>query len=47
MVDPAPQANKLTYQAIKPFVDLQFWLEFTRLKLDVWKLEAPHVPIVA
>ena len=26
-------------------VDLSFWLTFTKLKLDVWKLEAPRVEI--
>ena len=26
-------------------VDLSFWLTFTKLKLDEWKLEAPEVEI--
>ena len=26
-------------------IDLSFWLTFTKLKLDVWKLGAPHVEI--
>ena len=28
-------------------VDLSFWLEFTKTKLDVWKLEAPQAQIEA
>jgi hypothetical protein len=28
-------------------VDLSFWLEFTKRKLDIWKLQTPHVDIEA
>ena len=26
-------------------IDLSFWLTFTKLKLDVWRLDAPRVDI--
>lgn len=28
-------------------IDLSFWLEFTKQKLDIWKLETPEVEITA
>ena len=34
-------------QPTKIQVDLSFWLAFTKLKLDVWKLTAPRVEITA
>ena len=36
---------KLSMQPTKIMVDLSFWLTFTKLKLDVWKLDAPEVEI--
>ena len=36
---------KLSLQPTRIMVDLSFWLTFTKLKLDVWKLEAPEVEI--
>ena len=41
----APQYAKLSLNQTRVMVDLSFWLTFTKLKLDVWKLEAPHVEI--
>ena len=32
-------------QPARILVDLSFWLAFTKLKLDVWKLESPRVEI--
>jgi hypothetical protein len=46
MVEKA-KVSKLQLQPIKPFIDVQFWLEFTKLKLDVWKLETPQIEITA
>ena len=39
------QYPKLTMQPTRIMVDLSFWLTFTKLKLDVWKLGAPQVEI--
>ena len=41
------QYAKLALQPTKIQVDLSFWLAFTKLKLDVWKLSAPSVEITA
>ena len=41
----AVQYAKLMMQPTRIMVDLSFWLTFTKLKLDVWKLEAPQVEI--
>lgn len=37
----------LNFSTIQPIVDVTFWLKFTQLKLDVWKLDAPPVDITA
>ena len=39
------QYAKLSTQPTRIMVDLSFWLTFTKLKLDVWKLSAPAVEI--
>ena len=41
----AVQYAKLSLQPTRIMVDLSFWLTFTKLKLDVWKLQAPQVEI--
>ena len=45
MVEAQPQYAKLSMHPTRIMVDLSFWLTFTKLKLDVWKLEAPHIEI--
>jgi len=37
----------MTFQSTKLLVDLSFWLEFTKRKLDIWKLTTPEVEIEA
>jgi hypothetical protein len=39
--------TKCTFQPTKLVVDLSFWLEFTKIKLDHWKLETPQIEIEA
>ena len=39
--------TKCAFQPTKLTVDLSFWLEFTRRKLDIWKLDTPRVEIEA
>lgn len=39
--------TKMTFQSTKLLVDLSFWLEFTKRKLDIWKLTTPEVEIEA
>lgn len=39
--------TKCAFQPTKLMVDLSFWLEFTKKKLDLWKLETPQVEIEA
>ena len=41
----APQYSKLNLHPTRVMIDLSFWLTFTKLKLDVWKLEAPKIDI--
>jgi hypothetical protein len=41
---PASVGN-INFQPITPLIDLSFWLKFTSLKLDVWKLDCPQVDI--
>ena len=38
---------KLQTQPVRVMVDLSFWLRFTKLKLDVWKLSTPQIEISA
>jgi len=45
MVEAKPQYAKLNTQPVKTMIDVSFWLTFTKLKLDSWKLETPQVPI--
>lgn len=37
----------LNFASVQPVVDISFWLKFTQLKLDKWKLEAPPLDIFA
>ena len=39
--------TKIASQPAKLMIDLSFWLEFTRCKLDYWKLETPQVDVHA
>ena len=41
----AVQYARLAMQPTRVMVDLSFWLTFTKLKLDVWKLESPQIEI--
>lgn len=39
--------TKCAFQPAKLLMDLSFWLEFTKIKLDIWKLQTPQVQITA
>ncbi len=38
---------KLSVQPVKPLIDVSFWTAFSKLKLDIWKLETPVVKLEA
>jgi len=37
----------LNFSQVQPLVDIEFWLWFTKQKLDVWKLECPITDVPA
>ena len=42
MEQPKPILN---FSSVTPLIDIEFWLWFTKEKLDTWKLECPSVSI--
>jgi hypothetical protein len=46
-MDNSKPASFINFQPVQPIIDLSFWLKFTQLKLDQWKLETPVIDITA
>lgn len=46
MVEPSKAVRVISTQPTQPIIDVTFWQHFTKLKLDVWKLTSPQVPII-
>ena len=41
-----PKIGYLNFSEIQPLIDIEFWLNFTKKKLDDWKLESPAADIM-
>ena len=42
---PAKKVGYLNFSNVQTKIDISFWLKFTQLKLDEWKLDSPMVDI--
>ena len=40
------ESNYLSFEEVKPLIEISFWLKFTEMKLDLWKLDCPPQDVV-